>query len=464
MNPLLVSQIHDFVGLSNKTRVYAIKGKAGTGKTQIIKETVSLLTRNNVKNTVLAPTNKACMVLKKRGIDIAKTIHSQLYRHVPRLDEFQQPITKKVLVPLMDPRKPKDFLTDKNGDIMYNEHEKPIFDFVFDPRIDKDTIIIIDESSMVGATEWKNLLELTNYKIIAVGDVNQLEPVETKLKEIKDKLDNYDPADSKESPEELYESYMEEEKLQREYGQYFIKVTANWTETVNKRTSNDAIKNIFESLLTDNKSRWPLPFHATAFAHIYDKSEFDEDGKDLFLLNCDIVIVHKNTTADYLNNRIRELKYPSIFQRLKGFTDGYPHPGENEPLYVEKNFASEIETDPYISIQKGETIRIKEDVSKRLDVKNNILYATIIVESTGEVVENFPIGLNLCGKNANTKLLSCRVSFGYAITCHKAQGSQWNDVLVWDDCNLWGDQKRRWRYTACTRAVTRLSVLIQGAN
>ena len=24
-------------------------------------------------------------------------------------------------------------------------------------------------------------------------------------------------------------------------------------------------------------------------------------------------------------------------------------------------------------------------------------------------------------------------TFGYAITCHKSQGSQWDNVLVWDD-------------------------------
>lgn len=50
--------------------------------------------------------------------------------------------------------------------------------------------------------------------------------------------------------------------------------------------------------------------------------------------------------------------------------------------------------------------------------------------------------------------------FGYAITCHKAQGSGWENVIVWDDhLSRTEDDRRRWLYTACTRAINGLLIL-----
>ena len=51
-------------------------------------------------------------------------------------------------------------------------------------------------------------------------------------------------------------------------------------------------------------------------------------------------------------------------------------------------------------------------------------------------------------------------TYGWAITCHKAQGSQWENVIVIDD--KWGrtrDQRAQWLYTAITRAESGLVIL-----
>ena len=43
--------------------------------------------------------------------------------------------------------------------------------------------------------------------------------------------------------------------------------------------------------------------------------------------------------------------------------------------------------------------------------------------------------------------------WGYAITCHKAQGSQWENVIVYDDgLGRTAEDRARWLYTAITRA------------
>lgn len=49
--------------------------------------------------------------------------------------------------------------------------------------------------------------------------------------------------------------------------------------------------------------------------------------------------------------------------------------------------------------------------------------------------------------------------YGYAITCHKSQGSEWSKVLLWEEPFGTQDEKIRWLYTAITRAQDKLVIL-----
>lgn len=48
--------------------------------------------------------------------------------------------------------------------------------------------------------------------------------------------------------------------------------------------------------------------------------------------------------------------------------------------------------------------------------------------------------------------------YGYAITCHKSQGSEWNDILVINENSMWDNN--RWLYTAVTRAKKTLRIIL----
>lgn len=48
---------------------------------------------------------------------------------------------------------------------------------------------------------------------------------------------------------------------------------------------------------------------------------------------------------------------------------------------------------------------------------------------------------------------------GYALTCHKAQGSQWPEVMIKDESGVFKEDARRWLYTAITRASERVTIL-----
>ena len=59
-----------------------------------------------------------------------------------------------------------------------------------------------------------------------------------------------------------------------------------------------------------------------------------------------------------------------------------------------------------------------------------------------------------------TKRALTEATFGWAITGHKSQGSQWENVVVWDDgLGRTELDRRRWLYTTITRAEQGLVIL-----
>ncbi|MEM6413848.1 MAG: AAA family ATPase [Pseudomonadota bacterium] len=49
--------------------------------------------------------------------------------------------------------------------------------------------------------------------------------------------------------------------------------------------------------------------------------------------------------------------------------------------------------------------------------------------------------------------------YGYALTVHKAQGSQWNNVVLFDESRAFREHRSRWLYTAVTRAAEKLMIV-----
>ena len=49
--------------------------------------------------------------------------------------------------------------------------------------------------------------------------------------------------------------------------------------------------------------------------------------------------------------------------------------------------------------------------------------------------------------------------YGYALTVHKSQGSQWDNVVLFDESRVFRDDASRWLYTGVTRAAERVTVV-----
>lgn len=52
------------------------------------------------------------------------------------------------------------------------------------------------------------------------------------------------------------------------------------------------------------------------------------------------------------------------------------------------------------------------------------------------------------------------MTFGYTITCHKAQGSQWPNVFIFDESHVFREDRAKHLYTAITRAAERVTVVL----
>jgi len=60
----------------------------------------------------------------------------------------------------------------------------------------------------------------------------------------------------------------------------------------------------------------------------------------------------------------------------------------------------------------------------------------------------------------NVALCPVLSALAHVLTVHKAQGSQWDDVVLFDESDVFRENRGRWLYTGVTRAAKRLTVVV----
>lgn len=159
----------------------------------------------------------------------------------------------------------------------------------------------------------------------------------------------------------------------------------------------------------------------------------------------DTVIVGRNDTRQKYNARLRE---------LKGFRDPYPEIGETLICLKndrEKKISNgEIFLVDQIASRRGR--RLKMTVRDPEDAKEGVN-----VEVRKEFFENEAAAADLPFSAIQG---SQHFTYGYAITGHKSQGSQWPNVCVFDQSRVFREDANRWLYTAVTRASEKLTLVI----
>lgn len=188
------------------------------------------------------------------------------------------------------------------------------------------------------------------------------------------------------------------------------------------------------------------------------------------LLWADQILVGTNSTRIKINNQIRTLlgrgDMPENGDKVICLKNYWEIEGEDKnPLvngtigYINNVFPSFVKL-PYW-IEKGRTLEV---LISDFITDSNELYKNIDMDKkmilTGEKCVNYTTEY-LVNKNQKTRgIIPKEFTYGYAITAHKAQGSEWDKVLVFEEAFPFNKEEHlRWLYTACTRSASRLVLI-----
>lgn len=373
--------------------IFRIFGYAGTGKSTIVEQLADRIGRERVVFTAF--TGKACEVLTRKGCP-AQTIHSLIYNAQTegksRMAEIRECLEE------LHPKSKEARELNKELERLVKKALEPSFGFN-ESRAQKTFedigFIIVDECSMIDQTVGEDLIAVGK-PLIVMGDPGQLPPPKG--------LGYFTPPN--------------------------IKPDVMLTE-IHRQSEDSAIL----TAATKARQNIPLRFGRDGIygeMAVIPRARLTTEQ----VLSADLIIVGTNKTRRTYNQRIRE---------LKGFK-GWPKQGER--LICLKNNRA-------LNFQNGGLFEVIEDavyiaLDDQLCVKVKNLNTDVIVECN---MWAFHFRDEEPSRPWWEYDSACEFYYGYAITCHKAQGSQANHVLVIDESKYFRADASKWLYTAITRAA-----------
>lgn len=463
--------------LADGVRVFVVRGAAGTGKTTLIGRLIQQLKDIRYDVALLAPTGRAAKMIQLRTRHEACTIHSSIYK----IDE-----------------KPQEGQAE-SGDLRW------VFPLKTESRA--RTCFIVDEASMVGSALHNDgilqfgtgslLQDLVDYSgvgrpnsdnlLVFVGDPYQLPPVKEKTGD--------PPA-------------LDERHLSGLTGCRVFSVELTVVHRQNKDSGILAEANRLRSLIAC-RLFGSFQYRPHPDIHVAEESAFEQLYHPETDLNDKIVIAYTNERVWSFNSRIRKMLGHSAIlpepgehlMSLRNTTVGIG--GEREARFMNGDLLQVISVDPSQTVRLEGFYRPKgaekafryEFVFCKMTVgwlyetdqsdaevwvnvtpitsaayRENAEYASIAlyVAVSERIRQKFGLGQSKADEEKLREYLKRSqfyhapwVTFGYAVTGHKSQGGEWNEV--WVDYryqqNRMTEDYFRWMYTVTTRARKLLFVL-----
>ncbi|MBS1670067.1 MAG: AAA family ATPase [Bacteroidetes bacterium] len=461
--------------LSDKSTCFLLKGYAGTGKTFMMKGLTDFLTETKRSFRIAAPTGRAAKVISQKTKHKAYTIHKTIY-------------SSKDL---------KEFKTK-------NEDGTETFKFYYELKHNEDpdnTIYIIDEASMLSNVYSEGeffrfgsgylLKDLINYinfdnndhnkKVIFIGDNAQLPPVNM----------NFSPA--------LDGKYLQDNCN-------LVSSEFELTEVVRQKA---------ESGILHNATKLRQSLKANIFNQLDIETSFNDINKtkheellSKYLEACNnsideetIIVAYSNSSVKEYNDFVRNHFFPNqntitVKDKIILVSNNYNYP-QMELLNGDFGIVKEVST-----INESRTIKLKRKNRRNETIEINVplTFRNVTITFTDEefkkhdiqckIIENLLYSrhrdlssdelkaLYIDFKIRNEKLKSgtkefkdairsdvyfnaLRIKFGYAVTCHKAQGGEWANTFL--NCKTsmgyFNSSYFRWLYTGITRAKENLYTL-----
>lgn len=377
--------------------IFVLAGYAGTGKTTLLKYTVTqtLNLVPDVSAAFVTPTGKAATVLIRSGIP-ATTLHKLIYQSIAEEQEIELN-GKKITV----------------EKLIFKRRE----------NIDKSIkLIVLDEASMVSDEVLMDLAQF-GVKILLCGDTAQLPPVEG--------LNSY-----LSSPDFTLKSIVRQQ-----------------------------LDNPIIALSEMARNGRPIPYGRYGeSAVVIGKRFFTGMKRKSALLKADQIICGINKTRALINDEVRSMRG---LEELPQSGDKLICTQNNWGVFIDGELRfnlvnGQIGTcyDPVYDLEKGiGFMQFKPDFLEELSPEAMPFDIGIFMESNyrykrNDYFEKFDEDGNVSGAFTLN-----RFEYGYCISCHKAQGSEFDNVVVFDESYAFKEDKNRWLYTAITRAKKKLVII-----
>lgn len=397
-------------------QVFRLFGYAGTGKTTLARIIVDALDLNRV--CYAAFTGKAAYVLRNKGAGGASTVHSLIYTPVEKARDKLDEL-KKTLTDTEDSAEQAVLRVQ-----IRREEDKlatPGFVLKEDSDLEDADLCVLDEVSMVGTGMAHDLLSFGT-KLLVLGDPAQLPPVDG--------------------------------------GGYFINHAPDHLLTEIHRSAADSP---VTRLATAVRSSPPGDRDLGIPGLDGESGRRPRVGRDQ-LTTFDQVLVGTNKTRWVMVHTLRG---------LFGLSGAVPQPGDRI-MVLANNAEACVFNGQQFTVGAAHPDEKSPDVLHMLVFDDDEQPRLLDVWACG--FEDLD-GEKLAKRHGRSRIVAA--TFGQAITVHKAQGSQWRNVLVVDESRVFGHiaQKehaslgaaaaaieahvaaRRWLYTAVSRASDRVVII-----
>jgi len=413
---------------TTKNQLFILSGYAGTGKTFLINYVIEELGLTEAQVAFGTPTGKAASVLIQRGRD-ASTIHRLIYTPVE-----------------------EEYSVEINGETVKNKRVK----FIKIESIPKYKLIVIDEISMVDNKMMKDLLSF-GIPVLATGDAGQLPPINGD----NDFINNPDAC----------------------------------LEEIVRQSLGDPIVR----LATMARNNEEIPYGNYGSVLVLNRNMITPPQMKQLLLKADQVLCGTNKTRRYWNNEIRKYKDIDIIENplpIKG--DKIICTVNNWSIPLDDTEKFNLVNGTIGNIEKVEVIDSKINLGKLSfvpdflgTVTDDILFDTGIFakkkwsydmhqrsyimadgsfklkewlskKSPKESIEDFRkrvMKYIRAERNSVEDKQINRFEFGYCVSVHKSQGSEWARVLLIDESYIFGKDSNKHLYTAITRAKKKLVII-----
>jgi len=344
-----------------------------------------------------AYTGKAASVLRRKKCFNASTIHSLIYT-------VEEPNHDLI-------RKQKERIKTETSEALKEQLQRELVDMT-KPRfvlknldeLEGYDLIVIDEVSMVGEQIGSDLLSFKK-KILVLGDPAQLPPIEG--------------------------------------GGFF---TSQQPDILLTEIHRQAQGNPIINMATMVRQGKKLSFGQFGDSQVISRHRIADLDPSVF----DQMIVGLNRTRKAFNNTYRD--------RVLGFVGSTPEQGDkviclrnnhkegllNGTMWAVRNakdigYAVRMSIAPYDEYDAGEDVGEDDD------------YLTVEAHQFDTDLKQVPY---------YERRKAEEFDFGYAITCHKAQGSQWSNVFIQNESYAFREEASRWLYTALRRAEHKVTVAV----